>query len=58
MGFGMASGSTSDRLSYYDDKSNLQHKQENPNGECSKCPRKAKKQKGICLFKKLFSKKS
>ena len=58
MSFGMNSGSTSHRLSFFDDKSKLQHKQENPNGKCSKCPRKAKTQNGICLFKKLFCKKS
>ena len=55
MSFGMNSGSTSHRLSFFDDKSKLQHKQENPtNSKCKESPRKAKKQaKGFCLLKKL-----
>ena len=62
MSFGMGSGGTSARLSYFDDKSNLQHKQENPNkaynnGKCKNCSCKAKKQKGFGLFKKIFFRK-
>ena len=58
MSFGMGSGGTSARLSYFDDKSNLQHKQENP-GKCKDCSRKANKQrKGIRLFQNIFSRKS
>ena len=56
MSFGMGSGGTSARLSYFDDKSNLQHKQENP-GKCKDCSCKAKKQKGLGLFKKIFFRK-
>ena len=58
MSFGINSGGTSDRLSFFDDKNNLQHKQENPTegyNKCKNCPRKGnKKRNGIMtwLFKK------
>lgn len=61
IGFGLGSGGTSARLAFFDDRSNLSHKQEDfndayNNGKCKDCPRKANKQrkaKGTCFLKKI-----
>ena len=59
MGFGIGSSSTSERFSFFDDRSKLQHKQEFPtngNNQSEEYPRNAKKQtkaKVMCFLKKI-----